>query len=837
MVRAGDFGYKSPAVAAQRQTGTTAGASLWGLIAAIVGALAVSAYAAATGALAGISALALLATAGLVVGVGSVLQMHRRAREVDAAVQARKALESLLASVPGVHLLLDETGERTRCSVGLGAFLGLAEAAPDVASLRGVLDEDGGRQLDAAMAALRDEGTPFSLRLRAADGRRCFDIEGRRLARPTDGMTMVLWLRDETEAACVADGLRAERAEMKAALDALPVPVWRRGPDLALAYCNRAYAEIVEATPEEAVASPGIELIGERDRMRALELARRARDEGKPQHEPHHVIAGGERRLYVLAEAPLPDRAGTMGVAWDITDLEEATRDRDRHIAAHGEVLERLSTAIAIFDADRRLLFFNGAYTRLWGLDEDWLRANPTYGEMLEALRAKRRLPEVPDFPSFKRRREALFTDLIEAQEELLHLPDERTLRMVVTPHPFGGLLFTFEDVTDTIALERSFNTLLAVQRATLDNLYEGVAVFGTDGRLKLSNPEFARLWNLEDGDLEDQPHIAEIVEKTRELYEDGGDWEGLKAHIIARTSDRTPSSQRLDRRDRSILHWASVPLPDGATLMTYLDVTDRMRVERALRDRAEAVETADRLKSEFIANISYELRTPLTSIIGFGELLAGGIYGALETRQNGCVDDILSSSRQLLQLIDNILDLALIEAGSIHLDLASFDLGEALAEVVRLVDRRARAKGIVVSFERDEGLDAVTADARRVKQAIFHLLTNAIKFSPDGAAVSLAVRREKGAAAITVIDSGKGIALKDQPHVFKRFWRAADTRERGTGLGLALVKSFIEMHGGEVAIDSAPGRGTRVICRLPLTPEAALEAAASIGETGNEDG
>ena len=769
-------------------------------------------------------------------GVGSVLQMHRRAREIEAAVQARKALESLLASVPGVHLLLDDTGERTQCSVGLGAFLGLAEAAPDVAALRGVLDEDGGHQLDAAMAALRDEGTPFSLRLRAADGRRCFDIEGRRLARPTNGMTMVLWLRDETETARVADGLRAERAEMKAALDALPVPVWRRGPDLALAYCNRAYAEIVEATPEAAVAPPGIELVDERERMRALDLARRARDEGKPQHEPHHVIAGGERRLYVLAEAPLPDRAGTMGLAWDITDLEEATRDRDRHIAAHGEVLERLSTAIAIFDGDKRLLFFNGAYTRLWGLDEEWLRANPTYGEMLEALRAKRRLPEVPDFPSFKRRREALFTDLIEPHEELLHLPDERTLRMVVTPHPFGGLLFTFEDVTDAIALERSFNTLLAVQRATLDNLYEGVAVFGTDGRLKLSNPEFARLWNLGDHDLENQPHIAEIVEKTRDLYEDDGDWEGLKAHIIALTSDRTPSSQRLDRRDRSILHWASVPLPDGATLMTYFDVTDRMRVERALRDRAEAVETADRLKSEFIANISYELRTPLTSIIGFGELLAEGIYGALETRQNGCVEDILSSSRQLLQLIDNILDLALIEAGSIHLDLAPCDLGAALAEVVRLVERRARAKGIVVAFESDEGLDAIIADAQRVKQAIFHLLTNAIKFSPDGATVSLAVRREKDAAAITVTDSGRGITPEDQPHVFKRFWRAADTRERGTGLGLALVKSFVEMHGGEVAIDSAPGRGARVTCRLPLTPEAALEAAARASEAGDEN-
>jgi len=818
-------------VAGHRQTGSTAGASFWGLIAAVTGALAAAAYVAATGAIAGVSALALLAGAGLAVGIGSALQIHRRAREIDAAVRARKAAESLLGSVPGAYLLLSDDGANARASIGLGALLGVVDPAPDLDTLRRALDDDGARRLDEALAALRRDGAPFSLRLRGADGRRCFEIEGRRLAHATDGMTVVLWLRDDTETASAADALQARCAALQAALDSLPLPVWRRGPDLALAYCNRAYAEIVEATPEEAIAAPGIELVGERDRLWAIELARRARDEGRPQNEPHHLVVGGARRLFSIAEAPLS--GGTLGVAWDITELEEVSRERDRHIAAHDEVLEKLATAIAIYDADKRLTFFNSAYVRLWGFDADWLASGPSYAEILEALRAKRRLPEVPDFPAFRRRRESMFTDLIEAREELLHLPDERTLRMVVTPHPFGGLLFTFEDVTDAIALERSFNTLVAVQRATLDNLYEGVAVFGTDGRLKLYNPEFARLWGLDADDLADQPHISEIVEKTRSYYDDGGDWETFKAQIIACTNEREVRFERLDRRDRTILHWASVPLPDGATLMTYLDVTDSVRVERALRERAEAVEAADRLKSEFIANVSYELRTPLTSIIGFGQLLASGVYGALAKRQRDCIDDILNSSQQLRHLIDNILDLALIEAGEIRLDLATFELKTALAETVRLVERHARAKEIALTLDCADDIGPITADSKRIKQTVFQLLTNAIKFSDIGGRVALAARRDGDSAIISVADSGAGIAPEDQERVFERFWRGGDSGAYGPGLGLALVKSFVEMHGGEVGIESSQGQGTRVIVRLPISPATPLARAARSGRAG----
>ena len=162
-------------------------------------------------------------------------------------------------------------------------------------------------------------------------------------------------------------------------------------------------------------------------------------------------------------------------------------------------------------------------------------------------------------------------------------------------------------------------------------------------------------------------------------------DWDSYKARIIAHTTERSPSFNRLDRTDDTVLEWASVPLPDGATLMTYLDVTDSNNVELALRERNEALQEADRLKSEFISNVSYELRTPLNTIIGFSELLSAGFFGSLETRQAEYVQGIFDSSQHLLQLVNDILDLATIEAGHMRLDVGSFNIDDIDRKSTRL--------------------------------------------------------------------------------------------------------------------------------------------------------
>ncbi len=685
-------------------------------------------------------------------------------------------------------------------------------------------------QIDRAVARLRTEGTPFSLSATLGTGA-VVDLVGRR----NGGTSLVdcVWFIDaSTRMAAIAErnATGAERDRLRAVLDALPLPVWwRHGDDLTLADGNRAYAASVDAPIDRAIAENrefAAGAVAEGGRA----LAIRAHATSLAQSETHHVVINGSRRLVEVSEAPLGTSGDIVGSARDLTDLENTQAELARHIVAHAEVLENVAVAIAIYGPDMRLTFFNTAFAQLWRIEEDWLVTEPSLDEVLERLRERRRLPEYADFRAFRNQQKAMFTSLLKPQEELMHLPDERTLRHVVSPHPFGGLTFTYEDVTDRLALERSYNTLIEVQRETLDNLYEAIAVFGSDGRLKLSNPAYAQIWQLTPDDLAGEPHISLITEKTRAFFDDGEDWPTLKRRIIARLTAHTPSSTRLERADGSILQAATVPLPDGNILLSYLDVTDSTRVENALRERNEALETAGRLKSEFIANVSYELRTPLNAIIGFAEILTKQWFGELNPRQLDYSQGVLDSSNRLLSLINDILDLATIEAGYMQLETQEVDIHALMASVLTLTRERARKQGLKLDFDCPTDIGTIVADERRLKQALFNLISNALKFTPTGGTISLKARRHGDEVALIVADTGVGVAREDQARIFDKFERGnPQARQSGPGLGLSLVKSFIELHGGRVELDSRPNIGTTVTCWLHTAEEPTL--LRSVGE------
>ncbi len=598
-------------------------------------------------------------------------------------------------------------------------------------------------------------------------------------------------------AAMIAQKSRQEATNLRKMLDAVPMPVWQRGPDFTLVDCNRAYADALDTTVELALAE-------------GRELASGARP-----GESRHVVIGGSRRLFEIGEMAC-GTGGPIGFAVDRTDAETAEAELWRHINAHAEVLEGVGASIAIYGPDKRLRFFNTAFASMWGLAEDWLAAEPSFGEVLERLRERRRLPEVIDFRAFKCECLRMFTSLIEPQQELMHLPDGRTLLMSVSPHPFGGLTFVHEDVTDRLALERSCNTLTQVRRATLDHLFEGIAVYGSDGRLKLHNPAYLAIWGLSEADVAGEPHIGEIVEKTRAFLDDGGDWIAMKQSVVAKVTSHTLASGPLYRKDGSMLQEGMVPLPDGNMLLTYLDVTDTSRVERALRERNEALVTAGRLKSEFIANVSYELRTPLNAVIGFAEILNNQYFGDLNSRQLEYSRGILASSQQLIKLINDILDLATIEAGYMVLETGRVEVSEMLQAVLTLTCERARNRDLEIELHCPPDIGTVAADERRLKQALFNLISNSIKFTPPGGAISIEAARHEDELLLIVADTGIGIPQSEQARVLEKFERGA--QQSGAGLGLSLVKSLIELHDGTVTIESATGRGTRIICRLPIT-------------------
>ena len=724
----------------------------------------------------------------------------------------------ILGAAPGGFRFVDFGDDSERLSADFSSAFGGDGFDSFMAMLKG----DHQKRLSEALESLRAGGENFVMTVAHFDATRHFEIDARAVSDQGVVIGMILWLRDVSDHVAASAAERDALDRLSETLDMVPLPLWRRDADHSLIYCNKAYAGIVEADAATATAGRGIELVAEADNKLAYDLADQARRTGQAQGAAHHVVVDGARRLLQITEAPLDNgdggQGGTVGAAWDVTGMEEARRDLDQHIAAHAEVIGSLSTAIAIFGPDKQLEFANHAYAKLFDLDSEWLRGKPLFSETLELLRTKRRLPEVTDYAAFRSRHEAMFTDLIEPYEEVMYLPSGVSVHQKIIPHPFGGLMFTFEDVTDSLAMESTLNTLIAVQSATLDNLHEGIAVFGGDGRLKLCNPGFARIWKLNADQLDGEPHIADVLEMTRDLYEFGDDWNVYKARIIAHTTERSPSFNRLDRTDDSVLEWASVPLPDGATLMTYLDVTDSNNVELALLERNEALQEADHLKSEFISNVSYELRTPLNTIIGFSELLSAGFFGSLEVRQAEYVQGIFDSSQHLLQLVNDILDLASIEAGHMQLNVGTFNLDELLASVMTLTNQRLAKENVTLDFDCPTNLGEMVGDERRIKQLVFHLLSNAINFSPDGGTVTFNASQDDGVMAISVTDRGNGIPIGDMDRIFEKFWRRGNIplHATGAGLGLPLVKSFVELHGGKVDVTSDDA-STRITCTLPM--------------------
>jgi len=707
------------------------------------------------------------------------------------------------------------------------------DAPSGYGGLRDLFSDADGASLDTKLDALRRRGEEFSITLLTLDAGRALQLNGRRArTSPMD----VLWVTDVTrEAATQSDttiqltAAEIERDGLRAMLDALPIPVWLRSKNLALAQANRAYMDAVrpDSDPPQRRQANLVEI----ESGAETQLAILARESGLPQSERRHTVIGGERRLMEFHEIP-SNGAGIVGYASDFTQLENSEKELASHISAHSDVLGNVAAAIAIYDSETRLKFYNDAYARLWEADTAWLSTEPTLGEELETLRERRMVTEEVDFRAFKAEQIKLFTSLIEPTEELVHLPNGKTLFKRISPHPFGGLMFTYEDVTDRLSLEAQFNTLIQVQRQTLDNLYEGVALVGADGRLKLCNSAFGRLWEYKEAELSSEPQMRDLVEKSRHFYPDQTDWETQRRDIVNEMMSREPVSGTRNRTDGTVLEYTGVPLPDGMKLMTYLDVSDRNRVERALRERNEALEQADSLKSEFVANISYELRTPLNSIIGFSQILDEEMFGPLNERQTGYVGDILDASGSLLELIDDLLDLATIEAGYMELERSEFDARAMIESAAALHRERARQGELRLVVDCPPDIGLVYGDERRLKQVLFNLVSNAIKFTPASGSITLGARRTHSDIVFYVSDTGVGIPEDEQERVFEKFERGSGAEGRqsgvGAGLGLSLVKSLVELHGGDVQMESSAEQGTSVFCRLPVEPSEPIVAVAS---------
>ncbi len=772
----------------------------------------------------GAASLALWTLILLIALIAQRVRLRRLRVERDRLRGVATRAKEILATAPDGIFLWDHMLGGIACSRRLAVLLGLdagTEARYD--DIRAKFDEQTLMRLERHVSALRANGTPFDTVLAMEE--RSLQAVGAR-AETEDGLPVadIVWMRDLTAVRNPTDtGSGTNTSDfddrhLTALLDAMPFPIWLRDSGLKLAFVNRSGEGIIDADPS---------------------MANRAREVGAAISENRVIDKDGHGNLFEITELPLgragvagEATGGTVGFAFDRSEHGNAHKDLDIKAATKDAVFETLGYALAIFAEDQSLEFFTQAYARMWSLDIIWLKNRPKYGEILEKLRENRRLPEVADFKAFKVESLAQFDTIQRVNIDFLHLPDGRAVKRTTAPHGAGGLAFAYEDLSEQLDLERSINELNAVQRETLDNLHEGVAVYGSDGRLKLSNPIYARLWDLDEEMLAQGPHISEVIVRAQALMSppDNAEswtdkaWAVQRDLIITRLLSRETTQGQEKLTNGIILDYATVPLPDGAVLLSYLDVTDSARVEDALRKQAIAYREADHMKSEFIANVSHEVRTPMNTIIGFADMLSQNYFGELNPRQQDYATGILNTSRGLVSVISDILDLASIEAGQLELDRDIFDIHAMLVAVLNLSNERARRKDLKVSFDCPSDIGWMVADERYLKQVIFNLLSNAITYTPARGSISLIAARDKEDIVVTVSDTGVGIPSDARAQVFKAFEKGSivqassgvEIDEGGVGLGLTIVKSFVELHGGEVEVKSQPGRGTTVRIRVP---------------------
>jgi len=354
------------------------------------------------------------------------------------------------------------------------------------------------------------------------------------------------------------------------------------------------------------------------------------------------------------------------------------------------------------------------------------------------------------------------------------------------------------------------------VQSATLDTLQEAVAVFGPDGRMKLHNAAFTRIWEMDESDLDGEPHISRIAQICAGRFGEEDVWRNL-VNAVSSGSARQRDWGEIERSDRTIVSVSLAPLPDGATLVTFVDVTDRFRIESALRDRNEALEAADKLKSDFVHQASFLFRDPLNAVHGFADMLANGVAGPLNDKQAAYVRDILAASTKLAEVTSDILDLAMIDSGAMRLELARVDLYELLHRVSEPLRQHTESLDITFTLDCAPDIGVVIIDPRRISQVVFNLLSNAFRFTPREGSITLGAAIVGQDVQIYVSDSGPGIAPEVKATVFERFSAKSRSGQRaGAGLGLALVNRFVELHDGWVEIESGNGRGTLVRAHLP---------------------
>lgn len=466
----------------------------------------------------------------------------RRSRMDMAAAELSRSFKKALLAGAAQGAVVLKTGGREQQYYGEGKVLYESCLAGPKAG-----------KVTRAIASLVEDGTPFAL---SVPGPYNLILRGV----PVAGRAVLYFHHDS---AC------DDREHYREILEALPMPVWARRADNQLGWANKAFLSLRGfASLDDAIAADAILQPSER------ELAARALESGESVNSRASVIVQGQTRVLSFGLASL-GACGVAGFASDITGNTRREAGLKLSCDALEDMIDHFPFAVAVLDGEHRLTSCNRAYAEMWDIPKSWLDSHPSYGEILDRLRDKRRLPEQRNFPEWKAAQMAAFEPTGRRGEEFWHLPNGRSIRIVIHSHLMGGVFILFEDITEQLKLESALNLLNQVQKATLDTLDEGIAIFGTDGRLVMHNVPFARMWKLSEDELAGQPHFAEIANLCTDHIGHDGIWGIVSCGVNSATPECLGEWSKTRRADGRVISLSLSRLPNGTTVVAFTDITD----------------------------------------------------------------------------------------------------------------------------------------------------------------------------------------------------------------------------------------------------------------------
>lgn len=755
-----------------------------------------------------------------------ILRASTRAAQAEGSRKSARRLARMIEDAPAIPMLVRTDG-RIEAPDRLAGWLGLEKLPQYLGELAGSdgkgLSPDQVADLTEAVRRTQKTAAPFAYSITPPGSRRGLALRGM-LADPAvspSGAALV-WVFDFTESERELAQLRREAARARedfAALvgliEAAPIPMWFRGNDHKLRLVNAAYVSAVGATGPEAVVEGQVELVEETGGLSAAEVARRAAERRKPIERVVTATINGARRTLRVTDLPLAAE-GVAGYAIDIEDMEEVARAFRAFRDAQRSMLDQISIGVAQFDAERRISFANQPFYRVFNLPPGVVGERTAFEQVLRLAREHGRIPEVRDFPAWREEKADWFTRS-EPIEENWPLPESVHLRIVAQPMPDGGLVMIAEDRTEQLAISAGRDTLLRTRAATFDNLFEALAVFAPGGHLELWNRGFPHAWGIEPEQLEAKPQASAMLEAIAGKLADPTRIGAIGEIIRKATLDRLRGEGVAELADGRTLHYACVPLPDGNGLFTVLDVTASRQAEEALRERNRALEEADAVMTRFLANMSYEFRTPLTSIGGFAELLVSGVAGELSPQAKEYAEAIAQSVGKLTEQVENVLDLSQSEAGLMPLHKRPLELMALLSKIVRQREGRILEAGLTLNL-RGDAARKIEADASHLERAFGHLLDNAIAATPQNGRITIDIKPLENGTRVTIADSGKGMTQAELARALEGLRTSGDgmVMERRKGLGLPLARRLIDAHGGTLELASRKGSGTTATVTLP---------------------